>query len=642
MHFNKIILGSKPSIDYDTLYREALHSNVSVYLENWEDRLQNSACYCNDCEILFPTVNALDAHKSVRHSFLVALDTPRRNTARKSTTVTSSRFCNHCNKIFTDDTALIKHLYELLPLNNYRQPTPEPLKIEANSTRYKCIKCKTYFATFAAGREHKKIHHPNLTNVNIICKVLAKTEPSLNPVKKEHPEGKFFADNSLVPKSVLFQCYVCQINFVSCYSATQHAVRCKNNTEYNKCKICKRKIRAKDNYIHTLQHRYAEPGAKLRIYTLQKYMSEKVYLKCPKCTICFDERTFWVHYGVCGNEHVNYVRCNICNININQSRYPNHKSKHVMQKCTKKDFVIIKFYDINHRNTIPKQADDDFELMDFEKKPVVHRRKIPLYYCNVCGSYKTYPSDRGHRNDACRTLSVKFCDLCGLGFSRENYKHHREHHNNGKVTLNDFKIMNLKTGEEMDVPMSFFHSCKRCKIHFLSREKVQLHDCAKEPFEFCQICNKKFNLKALVPHSNFHNHSNIPELLKKYNSINDMWNVVYSCTTCDLVTMTYDSAVEHCQNHVNEIQMPVCKRCDICEFDIIDQYYKSHMQLHTNNVKINRTKFRILVFNFEYLYSKQWMGMFSSLPKAHKYQILSKSIYRYVFQTFLLMSIICV
>lgn len=187
----------------------------------------------------------------------------------------------------------------------------------------------------------------------------------------------------------------------------------------------------------------------------------------------------------------------------------------------------------------------------------------------------------------------------------------------------------------MDVPMSFFHSCKRCKIHFLSREKVQLHDCAKEPFEFCQICNKKFNLKALVPHSNFHNHSNIPELLKKYNSINDMWNVVYSCTTCDLVTMTYDSAVEHCQNHVNEIQMPVCKRCDICEFDIIDQYYKSHMQLHTNNVKINRTKFRILVFNFEYLYSKQWMGMFSSLPKAHKYQILSKSIYRYVFQTFL-------
>ncbi|KAJ8706737.1 hypothetical protein PYW07_012815 [Mythimna separata] len=130
---NQIILGSKPSPDFELLYEEALTSQPIVYLENWEDRLKSSPCFCDTCEILFPTVNALDAHKMISHSYLVAMDMPQKNTARKSTA--TSKYCNHCAKTFPDDTSLIKHLYELLPLNNFSKVKEE--KIEPDNSKKK-------------------------------------------------------------------------------------------------------------------------------------------------------------------------------------------------------------------------------------------------------------------------------------------------------------------------------------------------------------------------------------------------------------------------------------------------------------------------------------------------------------------------
>ncbi|XP_075989631.1 uncharacterized protein LOC142985388, partial [Anticarsia gemmatalis] len=155
---NKIIIGSKPS--YETLYNEALNIKVSVFLEDWGERLTNSPCYCHSCEILFPTVNALDAHNMISHSLLVALDMPR-NTARKSTV--SSTYCNHCSKTFPNDTALIKHLYELLPLNNFKPPEP----VE-KANQFKCLKCKALFSNYNAAKKHRRIVHPGVNSIHII------------------------------------------------------------------------------------------------------------------------------------------------------------------------------------------------------------------------------------------------------------------------------------------------------------------------------------------------------------------------------------------------------------------------------------------------------------------------------------------
>lgn len=618
---NKIILGSKPQpcLDYDTLYKEALESIATVALEDWNVRLNSSPCYCHSCEILFPTVNALDAHKGVKHSLLVAMETPKHNTARKSTA--KSSFCHHCNKTFPNYNVLIKHLYQLLPLNNFQERSPAVIKDEADpNIRYKCGICEKFFETFAEGKRHKEVCHSRLKNAHIIlCKKL-ETNPTVNPttsiaeegdqvVKKKFNKSKLVASSNLVPKSVLFQCHICLVGFLSCFSASQHAKTCENKTEYRQCSICKRKIRTTDFEVHLLQHKFND---KLRIYTLNKKLYEKLIVKCPTCKICFDEKDFWCHRKTCKGEIPPYSQCNICNVNIVQSRYHTHKAKHVLKKFTKKDFILVEFYDLNE--PIKSKGDD-----------------YMLYFCETCRSCKTMKSERGHMKGACKNYAIKYCSICGLGFTRQDYGIHRIIHTKTNLSIKDFKIISLKTDDIIIPPIPDLHRCQHCKIHFLFKKNVLKHKCRKEHYETCKYCNKKFNFKAFPSHVKFHEYkgdTDMPKLLKMYNSINSIWNIVYMCVNCNIVTGSYDGAVEHSQNHICGSQKPIYQKCDICNFNIIDKDYGIHINLHENNAKISRKEFTILKFNYKDMYKKKWMDIFLPLPKEHKYQILAKSIYR--------------
>ncbi|KAJ2942417.1 hypothetical protein O0L34_g16022 [Tuta absoluta] len=116
-----------------------------VLAEDWGPRLDNSPCFCKDCEILFPTRNTLLAHNMTAHSFLVAVDVnkAKKSTAKVNDNNIDGKWCNHCNRMFPDSDSLINHLYEKLtfdknnaafksqPKNVVAKPV-QPKKIVAN------------------------------------------------------------------------------------------------------------------------------------------------------------------------------------------------------------------------------------------------------------------------------------------------------------------------------------------------------------------------------------------------------------------------------------------------------------------------------------------------------------------------------
>ncbi|XP_035457342.2 zinc finger protein 91-like [Spodoptera frugiperda] len=623
---NQIILGSKPPVDWDALKMEAETSHPVVDLEDWGPTLESSPCYCSTCAILFPTVNALDAHKMISHSYLVAIDLTPKNTARKSTV--TSKYCHHCSKNFPDDTSLIKHLYELLPLNF-------PVKEEPGDSEMP--KPKKSVIPFP-----KKVKSATPIQKNVKIEPKEELEPIAEVQKRRirfklPRDGKFFASSSLVPRGTLFQCNKCQIGFMSCFSALQHSKYCEKAMVFDKCGVCKRKIRRKDSAVHNLQH---QTNDKLKIYTINKNIYDKVLCKCPKCLSCFDELGFWAHYSKCKKSERKSTRCPDCDVHIASTRYQLHRLKHTTKKLTKKDLIVIEFLDHPAKNL----ADIKLKAKEIKKKykekikhtkqgadVVIYPHDIPLYYCDFCGCCQYKLSYKGHVDGICKgSKGKKYCEKCGLCFSAKSITSHTRLHAKRSFQLKDIKIFNLLNGKLMEPPIPDMYQCQKCAKHFLYHKNVRDHKCKQEKFITCKVCSKKFNVPAYRIHKKFHIVDEfIPELLKKYHSLQSVWDVIYMCQACEIVHTSYDSAVTHSQGHLNYIITDFHKMCYKCNLKVAEKEYHLHLNLHLNNVELGRDSFKCLVYNPTDLFKKDWMQLFSDLPEQDRRQILMKSAYRY-------------
>lgn len=572
----------------------------------------------------------------VSHSYLVAMDTSlRENTARKSTV--TSKYCNHCAKTFPDDTSLIKHLYELLPLNNFskvkeEKKEPQKDKLATSLPWPKKVKRTSHVI--------KKLHTKKIKLEPREIKIEPEEKVGKSKLKTAlSRDGKFFAASSLVPKSTLFQCNVCQVGFLSCFGASQHAKCCRKVSLFKKCGICKRRIRTRDVKTHELQHSYTD---KLKIYTMNKSIYERVLCKCPKCLACFDELAFWAHYPNCKKSDKKSAYCPDCDINIALCRFKNHRLKHLVKKLTKKDFIVVEFYDQKEMSV----EDEDIKRMERKERHKMYKQKyrnrirmpyineeIKVYYCEHCGCCQCRLNYKGHTEGLCkRTLPKKYCEKCGLCFTSKSLESHLNLHEKRSFSLKDITVISLTTGKSIDTPMANFYECRECFKHFLYRRSINIHNCKTEKYITCKICMKKFNIQAYKIHKIFHSVDKLmPELMKKYNLINNMWNIMYLCASCELVTMTYDAAVTHSQGHLNYIISDLHSHCMVCDLRIAEKEFSLHEKLHSNNESIERESFKILKYNYEDLFKEEWMDLFEDLPEIHRVQILSKSIYRYVF-----------
>ncbi|KAL0858290.1 hypothetical protein ABMA27_012192 [Loxostege sticticalis] len=161
-HNNKIILGTKPckrpTRDVNAAY---------VSLEDWGVRLESSHCYCKECQTLFATQNALDAHNMIAHSFLVALDSPKNSepeTQVEPEKTETAKYCDHCKKYFPSDHALIQHLYDLITANKQAPAVQPPVKYRdcTNTGQhmvFSCLICNSAYLDIKWFKVHMRTVH---------------------------------------------------------------------------------------------------------------------------------------------------------------------------------------------------------------------------------------------------------------------------------------------------------------------------------------------------------------------------------------------------------------------------------------------------------------------------------------------------
>lgn len=698
-HYNNvIILGSKPcQSTSNVILRRLLNERDSiedknqikkenlkavVILEDWGANLENSDSFCNSCGTLFVTPNDLDAHKMIAHSFLVPVNknvavksTTKPAFARKSTgtmfvvgnkniarksTGSKAMFCNHCNKVFPDNTTLIKHLYELLPLKQFG-----------------CSTCNIVFQTQNDLTEHNIVHvKPEEVRVK-----KEKTDKKGAVLKKKvlYQDVKKYTPLSLkgdleaIPKSVLFQCPKCGLHFVIASYGYRHYLNCDRSTGLKKpfaCDICKRKIHTKDLDIHKKQHKIC---TKFRVFKVNKDLCEKVLCKCPNCDLYFGEYAMITHLKDCGK--IKPMRCQKCNLLMSRTRFYSHMRVHKQLNLKLKDFLIIhysfqrptvkrkmeplqtptkkiKLEDSHSLKTNIKQVKKEPTMkMCAEEKPVqiMDRRmfekkgsKFRLFTCTACKGCCYLNSDRDiHLKKQCvsRNAYTKvICPECGLQFTRSMIKHHRYRQHKEQLTIHNIAFFDIRTLERTVPCIPDYPQCSNCKIKFFEARVLAEHICG-EDYETCNVCGNNYHSSAYDKHVDFHKlilaekpaknaTKLIPELMKKYKSLNKMWNIVYCCKTCDIITDQYDKAVEHSQGHYNQELSTTNIKCYICNLKFDETCWSKHSELHSR-MNINSTDFNILTYNPRKLLTEEWFELFQSLPKEQIRQVTDKSVYGY-------------
>nr|XP_026486411.1 zinc finger protein 729-like isoform X1 [Vanessa tameamea] len=736
LYQNRIILGTKPcasdsSSDDEETVPKLLET--FVVLEDWGILLANNPCYCHSCQILFPTENALDSHKMTAHSFLIAV---RNNKAIKSTSKssisarlkfeqdleeTSDNLCNHCNVVFPDEIALLKHSYELLPRKfacefcdlvfesevscnihktihsnvecfrcpicscyfkyvnklishvTYQHRTELPDLPERVITNYKCAFCVAKFKNNKSYNGHILYHHPefynktedqvendkfkclpcnitfpsaysekihraaqhtskpsDVTNRRIKLENKIKLEP-LSP-KKLSPQ-KIDLNRRPIPRSTLFKCNKCQLHFVSCIVAVEHTKRCVLKKGEWKCKKCRRSFKLVDRHSHTTQHKSSD---RFKVITIEDDTLNKLLCRCISCKICFDERTL-LKYHINGCTVSDSVNCNLCNFRVHEHAITKHKRIH--NELGLEQFLVVDFVSADQLTT---QKPEVKALSCVKKERRQLKKEKFYYYCPTCQCFmKVNKLPDKHNIGKCNThLMKRICKLCGLKFSTKSFQtHKKEHKKFPNLKLRDLTFKNTQSLRKINPPFPDFKNCSKCNVKFFSGMALKSHVCDVEEAKICVYCGEKFSDLAYKLHVPFHEYSgkkkqvfteNIPELIKKYESLKIVWNILYLCEICDTILDDYDEVVEHSQNHFCNMESYniTINRCSICDIQIVSTCYEKHKQLHLAN-SVTKSSFKILRYNYDALLTDDWFNIFKALAKEQVDQILNKSKYKH-------------
>ncbi|CAH0731217.1 unnamed protein product, partial [Brenthis ino] len=714
LYQNKIILGSKPCSEspspseYDSVptIREC-----SIVLQDFGPILDNSP-YCSSCQTLFPTENALDSHKMTTHSFLVAVSNNKAIKSTSKSSISAIKFastapkgvvCNHCNEIFPDEIALIKHSYELLPekfeddtevlltndeksdfstatyisceicsclfklkghylghmkkfhgvdhdtLPNYAVTNFQcrfcPVVVtnskrynghiyythkklytkkikKYNSDQFKCDPCNITFPTAYSEKIHVALNHPNIpkSKVNTVSLGMKETKIKLPGAFRPNYQRPF-------AKSTLFSCDKCQIHFVSCLVAVEHSKRCVLTKGDWKCKKCRRSFKMTDRDAHLKQH---EVSDRLKVIKIREGILDRIICRCLSCQVCFDERNMLKYHSFGCSTDNNYVYCSVCQIRIHEHAVKKHNRIH-NELGPDVYFVIIDFiFNDESTNKKPKAIP--------EESAVSKRKEKAFFYfhcpsCKLCMKINRL-SDH-HRTGKCnKSLAKCLCKMCGLRFSVKGYKSHKEAHKRvPNLKLCDMFFRNTQTDEKIDPPFPTFKKCKKCKVCFFSSVALRSHICHEEEVKICDYCGEKLSDLAYKLHVPFHEYRNQEklenELIKKYESLKTIWNILYLCVTCDTVLDSYDDVVEHSQDHFCNMENynVTINHCDICDLNFMGKSYERHENLHLAG-NISKSAFEIIKYNYETLLSDKWLDIFTKLVPEQVDQILKKSIYK--------------
>ncbi|XP_032528176.2 zinc finger protein 91-like [Danaus plexippus] len=674
-----------------------------------ESHSDGTSHHCNECDSMFPTEEALDEHKTITHSYLVAV---RKNKAYKSTTKGSifnrkikmepdpvedkSVLCSCCNEVFPDELAFMKHSYSVMPVCFQCDLCDMECDSEAALRNHKathsmndeyicCPVCSCHFRNRVKLCNHMRIFHgfnddvpEPTTAVDFDCEACGHSLPDCkrynHHIQHKHPElynkvvdtRKYHcppcnltfpssysekihraakhavpddvsyeqqstsSQNYLpMPIATLFKCTKCHVHFLSFMKAVEHFKTCEADAGDYKCKICRRFLNKPDKIGHLKQHEMVEKlkGIKIRDVEIQN----KIVCNCRKCQICFDEAGFQkCHTDVC--LPAKSVKCSLCRLIIHEDYMVQHSKAHATGVKTT-DFIVVDYMCFDENEQKEQIQEQPKVKMDRTAKPK------HLFYCPTCKCYlKINRTIHGHSVGKCnRSLNKYLCKLCGLCFTVKGMKtHKREHKLYPNLKLHEFKFVSTQTGRQIEPKFPEFKKCKACSVHFFSEQARRRHSCFSEVHKTCQYCRENFSDLAFKLHVPFHKYGdwdsqkvNIPDILKTYESLQTMWNILYLCETCDTIIDTYDSVVEHSQDHFCNMESynKTINNCDICDLKFVGNSIDRHKELHLGN-SLRKDSFIILNYDYEKLLSNEWLKMFACLAKEQVNQILSRSIYK--------------
>ncbi|XP_063372002.1 uncharacterized protein LOC134660206 [Cydia amplana] len=580
-------------------------------------------------------------------------------------TDTKVRFkCLLCNEIFTTEYGVKKH--------RKKHPTR--------------AKRKRIFVKLV-NKTNKVTVNPDLVKKEpgkVITKDV-KVYPSKAIVKKEvidEDKGVF------VSKSTLFKCNRCSVHFLTCTGACQHSMVCETSSNVRDwaCPLCQRVFKSAEKTAHKYQHKMLNTH-NFKVYVVYLEMIVRILCQCPNCFVCFEEDKFWRHVNGGCNDAASYY-CNECRLPIDIHSKANHDSKHKQGDFTRDDFIKIDYIsskpvgvpkiktevveDVSSVNKIESGTPRKGLKRKLELPAVpLKRRKgnlddLIMYYCQFCKAYLGNKSAI-HVSGSCIERSkgnIGFCKICGLYLRKKYHTTHMSLHVKiPNLSIADITFLKLSDSKKMK-PVQALHPCKTCKVNFLTKVARRVHKCKESASITCQICQKKIHTDLFDTHLRIHDYiiprqvknishmlqvpsksqidttpqkltkkgtksplNKLPDLLMKYQSLTALWNILYLCAICDTFTDSYDKVVEHCQNHLTNMENygVVIRKCEKCDMKFDSECYKRHLELHAEN-KVSKKTFQILKYEHYNLFSDKWFD-FIDLPEEQKSQIVSRSIY---------------
>ncbi|KAM3955274.1 uncharacterized protein ACR2FA_010849 [Aphomia sociella] len=498
--------------------------------------------------------------------------------------ITDTKFCNHCNKHFSDNTQLIKHLYELLTANSVESSS---VQSDITSTQdnlcYKCSLCSCIYRTFIKYQKHMKINH---NQIETMCE----------------------------PKPYTPQCAHCQQELCRISSYNQH-IKFFHSKLFTKvinksilCTICNDVF---DTYGEARRHRAIQHSGMVgkslfrNIDTNDIKRNPKVEKIPDKNVSSDDEYKFPIPKSVlfkCGKCQNHFLNCASAIGHTQWCRQGKLGSIETCYKCKR----MFKSADIQAHY---KQHNVSDKLKIYIIHDYMHSRVVcKCPNCDLCFDERKFHQ---HTRNGCKKTKSVRCTYCNLNFHGTSIELHKKIHSIRKFIRDDFILVEFIDKNNLDLTKS------------LKRKMTTMDDEAPKPklrktykpnvLLFCDMC--KGYMKPFTHYRKLHLEGGCRKLMKS------------RCDHCGLSFTSPKSLKKHLAEHeTTNIELstftflrlrdekpmtppvpdfPYCKRCkaltstskhnclrekitkcNVCKKTFQQSTYKIHLAYHSYKMEV--------------------------------------------------------